>query len=86
MLDCCEPLDKVKQDGITFPKVVCLAECAGAFVKAFHSDESSLEAFRDIVRECTSLDDQHVIVSYDRRTFGQVCVWRRADDVLVSFY
>ncbi|KAF9608183.1 hypothetical protein IFM89_007569 [Coptis chinensis] len=35
MLDCCEPLDKVKAEGITFGKVACLAHCAGAKVEAF---------------------------------------------------
>ncbi|KAA8521035.1 hypothetical protein F0562_011677 [Nyssa sinensis] len=29
MLDCCEPLEKVKAKGISFGKVVCLAHCAG---------------------------------------------------------
>ena len=83
MLDCCEPLEKVKQDGITFSKLVCLAQCAGASVKAFRSDESSLESFRDIVRECTSLDDHHIIASYDRQTFEQVCIQRRMNDALI---
>jgi glutathione gamma-glutamylcysteinyltransferase len=33
MLDCCEPLDKVKAQGITFGKVACLAHCSGADVE-----------------------------------------------------
>ena len=70
-------------DCITFSKLVCLAQCAGASVKAFRSDESSLESFRDIVRECTSLDDHHIIASYDRQTFEQVCIQRRMNDALI---
>ncbi|KAL6208802.1 hypothetical protein ACLB2K_019747 [Fragaria x ananassa] len=30
MLDCCEPLAKIKAEGITFGKVACLAHCNGA--------------------------------------------------------
>ncbi|KAF8663313.1 hypothetical protein HU200_055926 [Digitaria exilis] len=40
MLDCCEPLDKVKAEGITFGKVACLARCSGA-------NENVLQQVRD---------------------------------------
>ncbi|KAF3950687.1 hypothetical protein CMV_023591 [Castanea mollissima] len=42
MLDCCEPLEKVKADGITFGKVACLAHCNGAKVEAFRTSESTI--------------------------------------------
>ncbi|KAE8699532.1 Glutathione gamma-glutamylcysteinyltransferase 1 [Hibiscus syriacus] len=49
MLDCCEPLEKVKEKGISFGKLVCLAHCAGAKVEAFRTNQSSLDDFRKFV-------------------------------------
>lgn len=71
MLDCCEPLEKVKREGITFAKLTCLAQCAGASVQAFRANQSSLTSFRALVEACVSSDDRHLIISYDRRSFQQ---------------
>ncbi|KAL8523155.1 hypothetical protein ACS0TY_013211 [Phlomoides rotata] len=71
MLDCCEPLEKVKDKGISFGKVVCLAHCAGAKVEAFRTNQSTIDDFRKYVMTCTSSDDCHVISSYNRGTFKQ---------------
>ncbi|KAK7245345.1 hypothetical protein RIF29_40185 [Crotalaria pallida] len=71
MLDCCEPLDKIKEKGITFGKVACLARCNGAKVDAFRSDESTVDEFRKRVISCCSSEDCHVIVSYHRGAFNQ---------------
>ncbi|KAH9323543.1 hypothetical protein KI387_018182, partial [Taxus chinensis] len=71
MLDCCEPLEKVKIDGISFGKVACLANCSGAKVDAFRSNESSLDEFRRFVAKCASSEDCHVITSYHRGLFKQ---------------
>ncbi|RYR52930.1 hypothetical protein Ahy_A06g027786 isoform B [Arachis hypogaea] len=72
MLDCCEPLEKVKAEGITFGKVACLARCNGARVEAFRSDESTIDDFRKRLISCCSSEDCHVIVSYHRAAFNQV--------------
>ncbi|KAK2363853.1 phytochelatin synthase [Trifolium repens] len=71
MLDCCEPLDKIKSQGITFGKVVCLARCNGAKVEAFRSDQSNIDDFRNRVISCSSSEDCHVIVSYQRTQLNQ---------------
>ncbi|PON81776.1 Phytochelatin synthase [Trema orientale] len=73
MLDCCEPLDKIKSEGITFGKVACLAHCNGAKVEAFRTDESSVDEFRKRVVSCSSAEDCHVIASYHRGVFKQSC-------------
>ncbi|KAF9609631.1 hypothetical protein IFM89_017770 [Coptis chinensis] len=73
MLDCCEPLDKVKAEGITFGKVACLAHCAGAKVEAFRTNQSTIDDFRKYVKSCTSSEDCHVITSYHRAPFKQSC-------------
>lgn len=71
MLDCCEPLEKVKVDGITFGKVACLANCAGAKVEALRTNQSSLNEFRRFVTRCASSEDCHVIASYHRAPLKQ---------------
>ncbi|KAI4301069.1 hypothetical protein L6164_034386 [Bauhinia variegata] len=71
MLDCCEPLEKVKARGISFGKLVCLAHCAGAKVEAFHADRSNIGEFRKYVMKCSTSDDCHVISSYHRAALKQ---------------
>ncbi|KAK6259933.1 hypothetical protein SCA6_014407 [Theobroma cacao] len=71
MLDCCEPLEKIKDQGITFGKVACLAVCNGADVETFRTNQSSLDDFRQRVISCTSSEDCHLIVSYHRGVFKQ---------------
>ncbi|KAL0693460.1 hypothetical protein Bca4012_060640 [Brassica carinata] len=39
MLECCESLEVVKEKGISFGKLVCLAQCSGAKVEAFCTKE-----------------------------------------------
>ncbi|KAF0911632.1 hypothetical protein E2562_011640 [Oryza meyeriana var. granulata] len=71
MLDCCEPLDKVKAEGITFGKLACLAHCAGAKVRSFRADQATIHDFRDHLVRCASSQDYHLIASYHRKPFQQ---------------
>lgn len=73
MLTCCEPLESIKKDGITFSKLACLAKCNGADVQEFRADapEFTLERFRDSVIESCSKATSYIIVSYCRRAFQQ---------------
>ncbi|KAL2321068.1 hypothetical protein Fmac_030037 [Flemingia macrophylla] len=71
MLDCCEPLAKIKSQGITFGKVACLARCNGAQVEAFRSDQSTLDDFRRRLILCASSENCHTIVSYHRTSLNQ---------------
>uniref|UniRef100_A0A803PGK7 glutathione gamma-glutamylcysteinyltransferase n=1 Tax=Cannabis sativa TaxID=3483 RepID=A0A803PGK7_CANSA len=71
MLDCCEPLEKVKARGISFGKLVCLAQCAGAKVQAFRTNHSTINDFRKYVMECSTSDDCHLISSYNRAALKQ---------------
>lgn len=75
MLDCCESLEKVKVKGVTFGKLTCLAQCAGAKVDSFRASHSSLDDFRKYVIKCSMSDDCHVISSYHRAALKQVCSW-----------
>lgn len=67
-----EPLEDVKIKGVTFEKVVHLAQSAGVKVEAFRTTESTLADFRRHVLKCTSGEDQHIITSYDRAALKQV--------------
>ncbi|KAF7818451.1 glutathione gamma-glutamylcysteinyltransferase 3-like isoform X1 [Senna tora] len=71
MLDCCEPLTKIKEKGITFGKVACLARCNGAKVEAFRTNEKTIDDFRRSVISCCASEEYHVIVSYHRGAFKQ---------------
>ncbi|KAL2932961.1 Glutathione gamma-glutamylcysteinyltransferase 1 [Bienertia sinuspersici] len=71
MLDCCEPLEKVKVNGISFSKVACLAHCNGAEVEAFRANESTIDNFRNYLVSCTSSENFHMIVSYHRAYLKQ---------------
>jgi len=72
MLDCCEPLEVVKEKGISFGKVVCLAHCSGAKVEAFRTSQSTIDDFRKFVVKCTSSENCHMISTYHRGVFKQV--------------
>ncbi|CAN7027974.1 unnamed protein product [Brassica oleracea var. botrytis] len=72
MLDCCEPLEVVKEKGITFGKLVRLAHCSGAKVEAFRTSQSTIDDFRKFVVTCSVSDNFHMISSYDRGVFKQV--------------
>jgi glutathione gamma-glutamylcysteinyltransferase len=72
MLDCCEPLDKVKAEGITFGKVACLARCSGANVQSFRANRATIDDLRRHLVRCVSSQDCHLIASYHRQAFKQV--------------
>ncbi|CAH8336805.1 unnamed protein product [Eruca vesicaria subsp. sativa] len=71
MLECCEPLEIVKDKGITFGKVVCLAHSSGAKVQAFRTTQSTIDDFRKYVLRCSTSDNCHMISTYHRGVFKQ---------------
>jgi glutathione gamma-glutamylcysteinyltransferase len=75
MLDCCDPLEKVRASGITLGKVACLARCNGATVELKHGNKVSLEEFRDDVRNVCSMPGEKprniMVVAYSRETLRQ---------------
>ncbi|KAJ8749104.1 hypothetical protein K2173_013711 [Erythroxylum novogranatense] len=71
MLDCCEPLEKIKEKGISFGKVACLAHCNGANIETFRTNQASVDDFRRHVISCTSSEDSFLIASYHRKAFKQ---------------
>ncbi|CAF1731184.1 unnamed protein product [Brassica napus] len=74
MLDCCESLEIVKEKGISFGKLVCLAHCSGAKVEAFRTSHSTIDDFRKFVVACSISEKCHMISSYDRGVFKQTAI------------
>jgi len=51
MLECCEPLEVVRERGICIGKLDCLARCNGATTVLKYGDSTSVEEFRrDVIR------------------------------------
>jgi glutathione gamma-glutamylcysteinyltransferase len=71
MLDCCLPLEKVRQDGITLEQAACLARCNGAAVEVFPYGAVSVEEFREMVKSAAANPENHLVVSYTRKAFNQ---------------
>jgi glutathione gamma-glutamylcysteinyltransferase len=75
MLDCCEPLDIVRLNGITLPKLACLAKCNGAGVELNLASSITVEDFRKDIMNVTSSSSETstvvMIVSYSRPILNQ---------------
>ncbi|KAG2450417.1 hypothetical protein HYH02_004919 [Chlamydomonas schloesseri] len=73
MLDCCRPLEAVKEEGITLYQASCLARCNGARVELvpYGAAGLSLERFRREVEAVCASGEEHIVVSYSRKAFLQ---------------
>lgn len=70
LLDCCVPLDEVREKGIGLNAFACLARCNG--LEAIVRREVSLDEFREAIeRASRSSANEHVALSYSRATLGQ---------------
>ena len=71
-LDCCVPLNLVKQQGITFDEFVCLANCNGLKVAdGKRANQFSVEEFRAVVKDVSTVKTKFLALSYDRKALGQ---------------
>jgi len=71
LLDCCEPLERIREHGIAMGKLACLARCNGAQAEAVLQSTTTLEQFRREVEEACSQGNPHLIVSYSRQGVRQ---------------
>lgn len=70
LLDCCVPLEDVRERGLDMDELACLARCNGADVEVFRTDDSTLATWRAAL--ATAARGEAVIVaSYDRSAMGQ---------------
>lgn len=71
-LDCCVPLDVVRQRGISLGELGCLARCNGLQADVRRADAVGVDAFRDDLRRASrSGSGPFVIAAWDRAGLGQ---------------
>lgn len=70
LLDCCLPLERVRQRGMNLDELACLARCNGAQVQLQRADEVGLDALRAALSAAAS-GDGVLVVAYDRASLGQ---------------
>ncbi len=69
LLDCCSPLDRVREKGLSMDELACLAQCNGADVRV---ERASIDRLReDVIRAARSPREPMLVASYSRRTLGQ---------------
>ena len=72
LLDCCLPLEEVRNQGVTMGELACLARCNGADARAWYADGADVSALREaVVQAATSPRGPILIASYTRRVLGQ---------------
>lgn len=73
-LDCCDPLDTIREKGITLTKFLCLARCNGLLVDGHSMTDTktnTLELFREHIKLGTSDSGARMAVAYSRQGLGQ---------------
>ena len=70
LLDCCVPLEEVRQRGLNLDELACLARCNGADVVLQRAGESGLDSFRALLTP-PSAAAHVVIAAYDRSSLEQ---------------
>lgn len=70
LLDCCAPLDRVREKGLSLDELACLAECNGAETRV--ERPASLDRFReDVLLATRSAREPIMVVGYTRKLLGQ---------------
>jgi Phytochelatin synthase len=69
VLESCEPLEVIKDRGISYRKLACLARCNGAACSVRDGADVSLDEFRRIVKHITAGGHGkcHLVIAYDRK-------------------
>ena len=71
MLACCVDLEQIKKDGIIWRHWCHLAQEHGLSVKPTLVVNSTIDAFRQVVRTVTACDDRVLVLNYNRAVVGQ---------------
>ena len=71
MLDCCRPLEQVKEVGVTLPEFTCLARCNGLNVIMRRADQTSKDQFLQDIKRTSKTDSEYLAVSFSRQALGQ---------------
>jgi glutathione gamma-glutamylcysteinyltransferase len=72
LLDCCVPLENVRQRGLSIDEVGCLARCNGASARVLRADEHDAGVLRAAVRDASRTARASMVVgAFDREALGQ---------------
>lgn len=71
MLDCCIPLNIIKNEGINLEQFACIAECNSLLTTCIRPDQDSSDAFRQVINEYTQRDDAFIVATYSRKVLKQ---------------
>ncbi|KAJ3179349.1 hypothetical protein HDU87_002958 [Geranomyces variabilis] len=72
MLECTHtPREQVREKGMTFAELACLARCNGLRVVARRADTVTREQFFEDLKRVSASEDVHMVVSFSRKTLGQ---------------
>jgi glutathione gamma-glutamylcysteinyltransferase len=72
MLDCCQPLDKVQEKGLTLDEVACLARCNGVAATTVRAGTVGAAALREGILGATTAPRGPVLIAaYSRAALGQ---------------
>lgn len=70
LLDCCVPLEEIRQRGLDLDEVACLARCNGASVEMFRAESSDAGAWRASLAQAAR-GERLVVAAYDRAGLAQ---------------
>ncbi|HEY6880434.1 MAG TPA: phytochelatin synthase family protein [Polyangiales bacterium] len=70
LLDCCIPLERVRERGMNLDELACLARCNGAQVQLQRAESSDVDALRAALAQAAR-GESVVIAAYDRASLGQ---------------
>jgi Phytochelatin synthase len=70
LLDCCVPLEDVRERGLDIDELACLARCNGAEIDVQRANTATPEAWRTALAIAAS-GEAVVVASYDRKGMGQ---------------
>lgn len=69
LLDCCQPLERVREKGISLDELACLAQCNGAEARV---ERGSVDELReDVALAARSPREPVIVASYTRKVLGQ---------------
>ena len=72
LLDCCLPLEHVREHGLTMDELACLARCNGAEPRARRAASSSVDELRaDVALAARTARAPVMVASYERKRLGQ---------------
>lgn len=70
LLDCCDPLEVVRANGLTLPRFACLARCNGATAAVRYAADTGVEGLRADIA-AAGAGGPTVIASFGRKGLGQ---------------